>query len=65
MEAIIIESGLTGRVTRVELRASSFEDERILAMIVDGLISGGTLFELTRDSESCGAFTFSGVRKEE
>ena len=65
MEAIVINSGLTGRVTRIEITADSFEDERILKMIIDGLENGGTLFELTRDGEPCGAFTFAGCRKEE
>ncbi len=55
MEAIIIESGIAGSVTRVELRAASFPDQRILRMIIDGLASDGTLFELTRDGEPCGA----------
>ena len=53
MEAIIIESGIAGSVTRVELRAASFPDQRILRMIIDGLASDGTLFELTRDGEPC------------
>ena len=35
MEAIIIESGIAGSVTRVELRAASFPDQRILRMIID------------------------------
>ena len=65
MEATIIESGITGRVIRVELKAENFADERILRMTVDGLASDGTLFELTRDGEPCGAFTFNQSKQEE
>jgi hypothetical protein len=63
MEAIVIESNLTGRVTRIQLTADSFEDQRILKMIIDGLASGGTLFELSKDGEPCGAFRFGDCRK--
>jgi hypothetical protein len=65
MEAIINESGLTGRVTRVELTAGSFADERILRFLVDGLAHDGTLFELTRNGEPVGTFTFNKGKAED
>jgi hypothetical protein len=65
MEATISESGITGRVIRVELKANSFEEERLLRMIVNGIADGGTLFELSRNGEPKGAFTFNNSRREE
>ncbi len=65
MEAILTESGITGRLTRLELVAQSFEEERILRMLADGLVAHGTLFELSKDGVPCGAFTFGSSRREE
>ena len=65
MEAIKIESGLTGRVKRLKLKANSFDDERILRVLFDGLATDGTLFELTRDGEPVGCFKFNKSKQEE
>ena len=64
MDARITTSQLTGRITRLTLKAETFDDERILAMIADGLASADTLFELTRNGEPKGAFRFNRSQEE-
>jgi hypothetical protein len=65
VKTLATESGLTGRVTQLHLTANSFEDERILKMIFDGLVTGGTLFELTKNGQHCGSFTFDDKKHDE
>jgi hypothetical protein len=64
MDARITTNQLTGRVQRLRLTAESFQEERILAMITDGLVNGETLFELTRSGEPRGAFRFNRSQEE-
>lgn len=60
MKAKIINSPLTGRIRRLQLTAESFEEERILKMLFDGIMNDDTLFELSHLGESCGSFRFNG-----
>lgn len=43
MKAIITESGLTDRIKRIQLAADTFEEERLLKLLIDGLATGGAL----------------------
>ncbi len=64
MKAIITESGLTDRIKRIQLAADTFEEERLLKLLIDGLATGA-LFELSRDGVPCGTFTFGNCRRVE
>lgn len=65
MKASGFPDRVTGRLRRLRLTAETFEEERVLKMIFDGLTNDGTLFELTRDGESQGSFRFDNCREEE
>lgn len=63
MKAIAITDPLTGRIRRLRLTADTFDEERVLKIMLDGLVHDDTLFQLTRDGEPCGAFKFSGAKE--
>lgn len=64
MRCRVKEDGLTKRVTAVRLKSETFDEERLLGLIVDGITHDGTLFELSREGKPCGSFRFSGYHEE-
>jgi hypothetical protein len=60
MDVLIDTSTITDRVTRLTLTAESFQEERILRMILDGLLKEGIKFYMTRDGQPVESFEFSG-----
>ena len=64
MKAIITESGLTDRIKRIQLAADTFEEERLLKLLIDGLATGKVLFEPSRDGVPSGTI-FGNCRRVE
>ena len=53
---------VTGRCTRLTLTAETFEEERILGIILKGLTQRHTKFEISCRGEPLGGFEFGGGR---
>ncbi len=58
MDIVTRHDVLTDRIVKLTVKADTYEEQRILAMLFDGLTHGGTLFALTRGGEPKGSFTF-------
>jgi hypothetical protein len=58
MDVQATKDRVTERIEELRLKAETFPDEQILGMIFEGLSTDGTVFEMSREGESCGSFAF-------